>query len=113
MLSLTIFVEEDIVWFDVPVEDHLAVHDVDGREQLLHHGLYLGERHGGFLLRKELAQSRSAVLEDAVNDLVLVAIVLDDIQDLDEVRLVTETLKERNLSHSGIVDAILHVLLKD
>ena len=96
---LTILVHQDVVRLDVSVKYHLPMHDIHGSEHLPHHGLdpLKGDRLR--LFHEELAQRRAAVLEYAVDDLVLVGLILDDIEDLHKVGLVAKALKDRDLPH--------------
>ena len=90
-MFLTIFVKQDVVRLDISVQYHLPVHDVNSSEHLLHHKLYSFKRDCLLLLHEELAQGGVAILEDTENDLVFVALILDDIENLHKIRLVTET----------------------
>jgi len=87
-LILTILVQQDIVWLDISMQNHLAMHDVNSSEHLLHHEL--DSIHGNLLLllHEEFSQGRIAILKDAVNDLVSMALILDDIKNLHKIGLI-------------------------
>ena len=96
---LTILVKQNVVRFDVSVQNHLSMHDVNSSEHLLHHELNFLQSYALLLLHEELSKSRVAILKDAVYDLVFVALILDYVKNFDEVGFITETLKDRDFSH--------------
>jgi hypothetical protein len=87
-LILTILVQQDIVWLDISMQNHLAMHDVNSSEHLLHHELDSIQGNLLLLLHEEFSQGRIAILKDAVNDLVSMALILDDIKNLHKIGLI-------------------------
>ena len=72
------------------MQNHLPMHDVNSSKHLFHHCLDLLEGYRFLLFHEELPESRTAILENAVDDLVFVRLILDDIKNFHKVRLVTE-----------------------
>jgi hypothetical protein len=87
-LILTILVQQDIVWLDISMQNHLAMHDVNSSQHLLHHELDSIQGNLLLLLHEEFSQGRIAILKDAVNDLVSMALILDDIKNLHKIGLI-------------------------
>jgi len=70
------------------MQNHLAMHDVNSSEHLLHHELDSIQGNLLLLLHEEFSQGRIAILKDAVNDLVSMALILDDIKNLHKIGLI-------------------------
>jgi len=70
------------------MQNHLAMHDVNSSEHLLHHELDSIQGNLLLLLHEEFSQSRIAILKDAVNDLISMALILDDIKNLHKIGLI-------------------------
>jgi hypothetical protein len=70
------------------MQNHLAMHDVNSSEHLLHHELYSIQGNLLLLLHEEFSQGRIAILKDAVNDLISMALILDDIKNLHKIGLI-------------------------
>jgi len=87
-LILTILVQQDIVRLDISMQNHLAMHDVNSSQHLLHHELDSIQGNLLLLLHEEFSQGRIAILKDAVNDLVSMALILDDIKNLHKIGLI-------------------------
>jgi hypothetical protein len=87
-LILTILVQQDIVWLDISMQNHLAMHDVNSSQHLLHHELDSIQGNLLLLLHEEFAQGRIAILKDAINDLVSMALILNDIKNLHKIGLI-------------------------
>jgi len=87
-LILTILVQQDIVWLDISMQNHLAMHDVNSSQHLLHHELDSIQGNLLLLLHEEFSQGRIAILKDAVNDLISMALILDDIKNLHKIGLI-------------------------
>ena len=70
------------------MQNHLAMHDVNSSEHLLHHELDSIQGNLLLLLHEEFSQGRIAILKDAVNDLVSMALILNDIKNLHKIGLI-------------------------
>ena len=78
----------EVVRLDISMQNHLAMHDVNSSEHLLHHELDSIQGNLLLLLHEEFAKGGVAVLEDTENDLVFMTLILDDIKNLHKIGLI-------------------------
>lgn len=98
--------DQNIFGLDVAVEDHFAVQDVDGLQQLHHDVLDLLPLQGSAALLEPLEESGLAELEDAVDFVGVRAPLLEDVEQPHEVGVLSQLLQKRNFPHRRVVDSV-------
>ena len=98
--------DQNVFGLDVAMEDHFAVQDVDGLEQLHHNVLDLLPLQGSAPLLETREESALAELEHAVDFVRLRAPLLQDIEQSDEIGVFGQLLQKRNFPHRRVVDSV-------